>query len=178
MDITFNNEGLIPAIIQDQETNKVLMLSYMNKASLKQTIETKKVTFFSRKKERLWIKGETSGNFLKLVSVSNDCDNDALLVKVNPMGPTCHKGTDTCWRESNIQEFGNINIFLANNIESLDGLENVMITNNVNISSNIGLLDFCALQNLIVNGSFNDITISGNAFDPTIQDIIDGNCSN
>ena len=95
MDITFNNEGLIPAIIQDQETNKVLMLGYMNKASLKQTIETKKVTFFSRKKERLWIKGETSGNFLKLVSVSNDCDNDALLVKVNPMGPTCHKGTDT-----------------------------------------------------------------------------------
>ena len=106
MDITFNNEGLIPAIIQDQETNKVLMLGYMNKASLKQTIETKKVTFFSRKKERLWIKGETSGNFLKLVSVSNDCDNDALLVKVNPMGPTCHKGTDTGWRESNIQEFG------------------------------------------------------------------------
>ena len=106
MDITFNNEGLIPAIIQDQETNKVLMLGYMNKASLKQTIETKKVTFFSRKKERLWIKGETSGNFLKLVSVSNDCDNDALLVKVNPMGPTCHKGTDTCWRESNTQEFG------------------------------------------------------------------------
>ena len=106
MDITFNNEGLIPAIIQDQETNKVLMLGYMNKASLKQTIETKKVTFFSRKKERLWIKGETSGNFLKLVSVSNDCDNDALLVKVNPMGPVCHMGTDTCWRESNTQEFG------------------------------------------------------------------------
>ena len=106
MNVTFNNEGLIPAIIQDKETNKVLMLGYMNKASLKQTIETRNVTFFSRKKERLWIKGETSGNFLKLVSVSNDCDNDALLVKVNPMGPTCHKGTDTCWRESNTQEFG------------------------------------------------------------------------
>jgi len=106
MNVTFNNEGLIPAIIQDKETNKVLMLGYMNKASLKQTIETRNVTFFSRKKERLWIKGETSGNFLKLVSISHDCDNDALLIKVNPMGPTCHKGTDTCWRESNTQEFG------------------------------------------------------------------------
>ena len=132
MDITFNNEGLIPAIIQDQETNKVLMLGYMNKASLKQTIETKKVTFFSRKKERLWIKGETSGNFLKLVSVSNDCDNDALLVKVNPMGPTCHKGTDTCWRESNIQEFGFLSL--------LEGIINERKSNEQNQKSYVASL--------------------------------------
>ena len=120
MNVTFNNEGLIPAIIQDKETNKVLMLGYMNKASLKQTIETRNVTFFSRKKERLWIKGETSGNFLKLVSISHDCDNDALLIKVNPMGPTCHKGTDTCWRESNTQEFGFLSLLedIINNRKS------------------------------------------------------------
>ena len=106
MEVKYNLEGLIPAIIQDAETKTVLMLGYMNADALDQTLETKKVTFFSRSKQRLWMKGEESGNVLNLVSISNDCDNDTLLVKVNPQGPTCHKGTDTCWKESNSQEFG------------------------------------------------------------------------
>jgi phosphoribosyl-ATP pyrophosphohydrolase/phosphoribosyl-AMP cyclohydrolase len=106
MEVKYNSEGLIPAIIQDAETKTVLMLGYMNTDALEQTVKTKKVTFFSRSKQRLWMKGEESGNVLNLVSISNDCDNDTLLVKVNPQGPTCHKGTDTCWKESNTQEFG------------------------------------------------------------------------
>lgn len=93
--------GLIPAIIQDARTNKVLMLGYMNEESLAKTKETGKVTFFSRSKNRLWTKGEESGNFLNLVSIASDCDNDALLVKVNPAGPVCHTGADTCWGEEN-----------------------------------------------------------------------------
>ena len=106
MEVKYNSEGLIPAIIQDAETKTVLMLGYMNTDALEQTVKTKKVTFFSRSKQRLWMKGEESGNVLNLVSISNDCDNDTLLVKVNPQGPTCHKGTDTCWKEDNTQEFG------------------------------------------------------------------------
>ena len=106
MEVKYNSEGLIPAIIQDAETKTVLMLGYMNTDALEQTVKTKKVTFFSRSKQRLWMKGEESGNVLNLVSISNDCDNDTLLVKVNPQGPTCHKGTDTCWKESNTQEVG------------------------------------------------------------------------
>ena len=106
MDVKYNSEGLVPAIIQDAETRTVLMLGYMNAEALKQTIATKKVTFFSRSKQRLWMKGEESGNVLNLVSIANDCDNDTLLIKVKPQGPTCHKGTDTCWKESNTQEFG------------------------------------------------------------------------
>lgn len=93
--------GLIPAIIQDARTNKVLMLGYMNEESLAKTKETGKVTFFSRSKNRLWTKGEESGNFLNLVSIASDCDNDALLVKVDPAGPVCHTGADTCWGEEN-----------------------------------------------------------------------------
>ena len=93
--------GLIPAIIQDAKTGKVLMLGYMNEESLKRTEETGKVTFYSRSKDRLWTKGEESGNFLHLVSIAPDCDNDTLLVKVNPEGPTCHTGADTCWNEEN-----------------------------------------------------------------------------
>lgn len=93
--------GLVPAIIQDAQTGKVLMLGYMNEEALEKTLETKKVTFFSRSKNRLWTKGETSENYLNLVSISPDCDQDALLVKVNPDGPTCHTGTDTCWEEEN-----------------------------------------------------------------------------
>lgn len=93
--------GLIPAVIQDARTNKVLMLGYMNEESLAKTKETGKVTFFSRSKNRLWTKGEESGNFLNLVSIASDCDNDALLVKVNPAGPVCHTGADTCWNEEN-----------------------------------------------------------------------------
>lgn len=100
IDFTKNN-GLIPAIIQDNETKTVLMLGYMNQEALDTTLETQKVTFFSRSKNRLWTKGEESGNFLNLVSIKNDCDNDTLLIQVNPVGPTCHTGTDTCWQEEN-----------------------------------------------------------------------------
>lgn len=93
--------GLVPAIIQDATTKNVLMLGYMNKEAYEKTIETGKVTFYSRNRQCLWTKGETSGNFLNLVGMDVDCDNDTLLVKVSPVGPTCHKGTDTCWGEKN-----------------------------------------------------------------------------
>jgi phosphoribosyl-ATP pyrophosphohydrolase/phosphoribosyl-AMP cyclohydrolase len=108
MNINFNknNDGLVPAIVQDASTNNVLMLGYMNEESLKQTIDTKLVTFFSRTKQRLWTKGEESGNVLNLVNIKVDCDNDTLLLRVKPVGPTCHKGTDTCWNENNSQNFG------------------------------------------------------------------------
>ena len=100
--VDFDKEGgLVPAIIQDAQTSKVLMLGYMNEEALSQTLESKKVTFFSRSKQRLWTKGERSKNYLNLVSISLDCDNDSLLVKVNPEGPTCHTGDDTCWGEAN-----------------------------------------------------------------------------
>ncbi len=94
-------EGLIPAIVQDAETLKVLMLGYMDEEAWKKTRETGKVTFFSRSKQRLWVKGETSGNFLNLVEMHLDCDDDALLVKARPDGPTCHTGADTCFKEDN-----------------------------------------------------------------------------
>lgn len=106
IDFNKNKDGLIPAIIQDAETKTVLMLGYMNADALEKTKNTKKVTFFSRGKQRLWTKGEESGSFLNLVDIRLDCDNDTLLIQVNPVGPTCHKGTDTCWRETNKQEFG------------------------------------------------------------------------
>lgn len=93
--------GLVPAIIQDAKTLKVLMLGFMNEDAYKKTVETGKVTFWSRTKQRLWTKGETSGNFLHVVSIKNDCDNDTLLIKVNPDGPVCHTGADTCWSETN-----------------------------------------------------------------------------
>lgn len=105
IDFNKNNDGLVPAIIQDNTTNKVLMLGYMNEEAYKKTVETNKVTFFSRTKNRLWTKGEESGNYLDLVSIQNDCDDDTLLIKVNPQGPTCHKGTDTCWGEINKGEY-------------------------------------------------------------------------
>lgn len=114
IDFNKNKDGLVPAIIQDNITNKVLMLGYMNEEAYYKTAETNKVTFFSRSKNRLWTKGEESGNFLNLVSIQNDCDEDALLIKVNPLGPTCHKGTDTCWGEVNHDDYG----FLAK-LESL-----------------------------------------------------------
>lgn len=102
MDIDFKKMGgLVPAIVQDANTKTVLMLGYMNEEALQKTIETKKVTFWSRSRNELWTKGETSGNFLNLVDIKSDCDNDALLVKAIPDGPTCHKGTDTCWAETN-----------------------------------------------------------------------------
>jgi phosphoribosyl-ATP pyrophosphohydrolase/phosphoribosyl-AMP cyclohydrolase len=93
--------GLVPAIIQDAKTKNVLMLGFMNKEAYEKTQETGHVTFWSRTRQTLWTKGETSGHFLELVSMQIDCDNDTLLVQVHPIGPTCHKGTDTCWGESN-----------------------------------------------------------------------------
>ena len=108
MNINFDKytDLLAPAIVQDQQTKKVLMLGYMNKEAVKKTQETGKVTFFSRSKQRLWTKGEESGNSLELVSIKIDCDRDALLVMANPRGPTCHKGTGTCWGEENTSSFG------------------------------------------------------------------------
>ena len=102
MEIDFKKQGgLVPAIIQDNITNNVLMLGYMNEDAYEQTLKTGKVTFWSRSRQCLWTKGETSGNFLNLVSIKSDCDNDTLLVRVNPVGPACHLGTDTCWGEKN-----------------------------------------------------------------------------
>jgi len=106
MEINYNSEGLIPAIIQDTTTKTVLMLGYMNAEAVSKTLETNKVTFFSRSKQRLWTKGEESGHFLTLNSIKNDCDNDSLLIKATPHGPTCHKGTDSCWGESKVESYG------------------------------------------------------------------------
>ncbi|PTM03145.1 MAG: bifunctional phosphoribosyl-AMP cyclohydrolase/phosphoribosyl-ATP diphosphatase [Bacteroidetes bacterium] len=119
MNVDFNKspDGLVPAIIQDATTNKVLMLGYMNDEALKKTIESKLVTFFSRTKQRLWTKGEESGNVLNLVDIKLDCDSDSLLIKVNPKGPTCHKGSDTCWNETNDGSYGFISQ-LESTIES------------------------------------------------------------
>ncbi|MGY5850840.1 bifunctional phosphoribosyl-AMP cyclohydrolase/phosphoribosyl-ATP diphosphatase HisIE [Salegentibacter sp. F14] len=112
MNIDFNKDksGLVPAIIQDVNTKNVLMLGYMNEEAFLKTNQTKKVTFFSRTKNRLWTKGEESGNYLNLVEIKLDCDNDTLLVLVTPQGPTCHLGTDTCWGDHNEPNFG----FLSN----------------------------------------------------------------
>lgn len=96
--------GLIPAIVQDNNTNKVLMLGFMNEEAYEETKETGKVTFFSRTKNRLWMKGETSGNTLQVVSMMIDCDNDTILIKANPAGPVCHTGADTCFGEKNIED--------------------------------------------------------------------------
>lgn len=105
MELDFEKmNGLIPAIIQDNYTQKVLMLGFMNKEAYEKTMKTGKVTFFSRTKNRLWTKGEESGNFLHMVSVKADCDNDTLLIMVHPEGPVCHKGTDTCWGDKNEQD--------------------------------------------------------------------------
>ena len=105
MDLDFGKmNGLVPAIIQDNYTQKILMLGFMNEEAYNKTVETGKVTFFSRTKNRLWTKGEESGNFLHVVSIATDCDNDTLLIKVNPAGPVCHTGADTCWGEKNEQD--------------------------------------------------------------------------
>ena len=102
MEIDFEKMGgLVPAIIQDATTKNVLMLGFMNQEAYQKTMDTKLVTFWSRSRNCLWTKGETSGNYLHLVSIQNDCDNDTLLIKVNPDGPVCHKGTDTCWGDTN-----------------------------------------------------------------------------
>ena len=103
MKLDFNKyaDGLVPAIIQDYDTHKVLMLGFMNEEAVQQTEQTGKVTFYSRSKQRLWTKGEESGNFLELKSMAEDCDHDTLLVKAHPTGPVCHTGADTCWSERN-----------------------------------------------------------------------------
>ena len=108
MEIDFekNQDGLVPAIIQDSSTRNVLMLGYMNREALEKTQETGKVTFYSRSKARLWTKGEESGNFLKYKAHMVDCDGDTLLVSAEPNGPTCHKGTDTCWNQQNDANYG------------------------------------------------------------------------
>ncbi len=102
MNIDFDKmDGLVPAIIQDQHTRKVLMLGFMNREAYEKTVETGKVTFFSRTKNRLWTKGEESGNFLHVLDIREDCDHDTLLIQVSPVGPVCHTGEDTCWGEKN-----------------------------------------------------------------------------
>ena len=108
MEIDFSKSahGLIPAIIQDSETKNVLMLGYMNDEAFQKTMETGKVTFFSRSKQRLWTKGEESGHFLNLVDIKNDCDGDTLLIQAHPVGPTCHTGADTCWQTPNEMNYG------------------------------------------------------------------------
>jgi phosphoribosyl-ATP pyrophosphohydrolase/phosphoribosyl-AMP cyclohydrolase len=102
IDFAKYTDGLVPAIIQDDKTGKVLMLGFMSEDSLKQTQLTGKVTFYSRSKKRLWTKGEESGNFLELKSITPDCDNDTLLIKADPLGPVCHTGADTCFNEQNV----------------------------------------------------------------------------
>ena len=101
-------DGLLPAIIQDDETGKVLMLGYMNKKAVKQSFKSGRVTFYSRSRDRIWQKGEESGNFLAFKSAKLDCDNDALLIMAHPTGPVCHTGEDTCWSEHNTEKFGMI----------------------------------------------------------------------
>lgn len=107
MNIDFNKmNGLVPAIVQDALSGKVLMQGYMNEAALAKTKETGKVTFYSRSKERLWTKGETSGNFMELVSIAGDCDGDSILIQANPLGSVCHTGSDTCFDEVNSSKTG------------------------------------------------------------------------
>ena len=123
IDFNKNAEGLVPAIIQDATSKNVLMLGYMNLEAFEKTQNTKKVTFFSRTKNRLWTKGEESGNFLNLVDLKLDCDNDTLLIFVNPVGPSCHTGSDTCWNDSNLASYGFISKLeetIENRIENAD----------------------------------------------------------
>ncbi|WP_434929876.1 bifunctional phosphoribosyl-AMP cyclohydrolase/phosphoribosyl-ATP diphosphatase HisIE [Shewanella sp. HL-SH8] len=108
-------DGLIPAVVQNHLTGKVLMLGYMNEAALEKTLSTNQVTFFSRSKQRLWTKGESSGNTLQLIAIDKDCDNDSLLVQVIPNGPTCHTGAESCWPDGNAHPF-------------IDNLTNVIIS--------------------------------------------------
>ena len=104
----FDKDGLIPVIVQNANTNEVLMLGYMNKTAFQQTLATKKVTFFSRSRNELWVKGETSGNYLHLVDWKLDCDQDALLIQVQPEGPTCHTGSSSCWGETQKSDFSTL----------------------------------------------------------------------
>lgn len=109
--------GMVPAVVQDHQSQKVLMVGFMNADAVRKTLEIRKVTFFSRTKGRLWTKGEESGNFLNLVSVLIDCDNDTLLIKANPVGPVCHTGADTCFEENNTKSGIQFLSFLQDLIE-------------------------------------------------------------
>jgi phosphoribosyl-ATP pyrophosphohydrolase/phosphoribosyl-AMP cyclohydrolase len=124
VDFNKNKDGLVPAIIQDASTKNVLMLGYMNQEALDKTLNLRKVTFYSRTKKRLWTKGEESGNFLAVKEIVEDCDKDTLLVSVTPNGPTCHKGSDTCWNTENKSTYG----FLTE-------LEDVIVDRQLNATS-------------------------------------------
>ena len=131
IDFNKNPDGLVPAIIQDANTKNVLMLGYMNQDALDKTQQTQQVTFFSRTKNRLWTKGEESGNFLNLVDLKLDCDNDTLLIFVNPSGPTCHKGSDTCWNDTNNESYGFISKLedvITNRIEDAEASKSYVAT--------------------------------------------------
>ncbi|MDB2556098.1 bifunctional phosphoribosyl-AMP cyclohydrolase/phosphoribosyl-ATP diphosphatase HisIE [Flavobacteriaceae bacterium] len=131
IDFNKNPDGLVPAIIQDAKTKNVLMLGYMNQDALDKTQQIQQVTFFSRTKNRLWTKGEESGNFLNLVDIKLDCDNDTLLIQVNPVGPTCHKGSDTCWNEGNDNSYGFITKLeetITNRIKDADASKSYVAT--------------------------------------------------
>ena len=131
IDFNKNPDGLVPAIIQDANTKNVLMLGYMNQDALDKTQQTQKVTFFSRTKNRLWTKGEESGNFLNLVDIKLDCDNDTLLIFVNPSGPTCHKGSGTCWNDTNNESYGFISKLedvITNRIEDAEASKSYVAT--------------------------------------------------
>ena len=131
IDFNKNPDGLVPAIIQDANTKNVLMLGYMNQDALDKTQQTQQVTFFSRTKNRLWTKGEESGNFLNLVDIKLDCDNDTLLIFVNPSGPTCHKGSDTCWNDTNNESYGVISKLedgITNRIEDAEVTKSYVAT--------------------------------------------------
>ena len=120
MNLKFDDKGLIPAIVQDSESREVLMLGYMNQEAFDKTNETKKVTFYSRSKQRLWTKGESSGNFLSLIDIKLDCDEDALLVQAIPNGPTCHKGTQTCWGDQQMDILDYLEETITNRKENPD----------------------------------------------------------
>ena len=131
IDFNKNPDGLVPAIIQDANTKNVLMLGYMNQDALDKTQQTQQVTFFSRTKDRLWTKGEESGNFLNLVDIKLDCDNDTLLIFVNPSGPTCHKGSGTCWNNTNNESYGFISKLedvITNRIEDAEASKSYVAT--------------------------------------------------
>ena len=131
IDFNKNPDGLVPAIIQDTNTKNVLMLGYMNQDALDKTQQTQQVTFFSRTKNRLCTKGEESGNFLNLVDIKLDCDNDTLLIFVNPSGPTCHKGSDTCWNDTNNESYGFISKLedvITNRIEDAEVTKSYVAT--------------------------------------------------
>lgn len=137
IDFSKSADGLVPAIIQDNVTGKVLMLGYMNAESLAKTEREGVVTFFSRSRQCLWTKGETSGNFLHVISMSEDCDHDTILVKAHPDGPTCHTGTDTCWGEVNKLD----DIFLLKNIQDVVDKKQ---SKNIGNKNNHDVIELCA----------------------------------